>query len=363
MKYKSFLILFLAVSASLGHITFSDGEKTTDNSSTSWWAQNIPEAAILNDLNSTQSDIYELAYSEHRFADLENTFLESRRLLGQNREELEAYIAKIEAMQADIKSNITKSVDEKQQLEENITALEKEILLMKERQEETKKYIRKILVESYISASQEKTNISLYETLFQKTFGSNISQHDTLGMLQDSASQLLERQEAIEEELSELSKSIETKLKAKDRILSRLNSYQEELSDTEDMKREVLSQTIAEQSIQRKIEKVAIKKQSISVKIEEKFAEYEKTLQSKVTQYNCETRWAAVCVWLRWYIQAEKDLITNKIIANTWSWPTPPEKWFWYHFRDQKYYTLMNQHHTGLDILVDPGMPDRKSVV
>lgn len=290
MKYKSFLILFLAVSASLGHITFSDGEKTTDNSSTSWWAQNIPEAAILNDLNSTQSDIYELAYSEHRFADLENTFLESRRLLGQNREELEAYIAKIEAMQADIKSNITKSVDEKQQLEENITALEKEILLMKERQEETKKYIRKILVESYISASQEKTNISLYETLFQKTFGSNISQHDTLGMLQDSASQLLERQEAIEEELSELSKSIETKLKAKDRILSRLNSYQEELSDTEDMKREVLSQTIAEQSIQRKIEKVAIKKQSISVKIEEKFAEYEKTLQSKVTQYNCETR-------------------------------------------------------------------------
>ena len=56
------------------------------------------------------------------------------------------------------------------------------------------------------------------------------------------------------------------------------------------MKKEVLSETIAEQSIQRKIEKVAIKKQTISVKIEEKFAEYEKTLQSKVTQYNCETR-------------------------------------------------------------------------
>lgn len=45
------------------------------------------------------------------------------------------------------------------------------------------------------------------------------------------------------------------------------------------MKKEVLSQTIEEQSLQRKIEKVAIKKQTITVKIEEKFAEYEKTLQ------------------------------------------------------------------------------------
>ena len=321
--------------------------------------QNIPEAAILNDVSSVQSDIYELAYSEHRFADLENTFLESRELLGKNREELESYIAKIEAMQADIESNIEKSTEKKQQLETNISTLEKEIILMKERQEETKKYIRKILVDNYKSASQEKIDISLYWTLFQKTFGSNISERDALGILQDTASQLLERQKAIEEELSELSKTVETRIRAKTQILSRLENYQEELSDTQDMKKEILSQTIAEQSIQRKIEKVAIKKQTITSKIEEKFAEYEKTLQSKVTQYNCETRWTAVCVWLRWYIQAEKDLLTNKIIADTWSWPTPPENWLWYHFRDQKYYTAMNQHHTGLDILVAPGMPIR----
>lgn len=359
MKYKSFSILFLAVSLVFGHITFSDGENNTQSGSASWWMQNMPEAAILNDVSSVQSDIYELAYSEHRFADLENTFLESRQLLGKNREELEAYIAKIETMQADIESNIEKSTAEKQQLEANISTLEKEIILMKERQEETKKYIRKIFVDNYTASSGEKTDVSLYGTLFQRTFGSHISEQDALGILQDSASQLLERQEAIESELAELSKSVETKIRAKEQILSRLENYREELTDTQDMKKEVLSETIAEQSIQRKIEKVAIKKQTISVKIEEKFAEYEKTLQSKVTQYNCETRWTAVCVWLRWYIQAEKDLLTNKIITNTWSWPTSPDKWFWYHFRDQKYYTVMNQHHTGLDIIVAPGMPIR----
>lgn len=290
MKYKSFSILFLAVSLVFGHITFSDGENNTQSGSASWWMQNMPEAAILNDVSSVQSDIYELAYSEHRFADLENTFLESRQLLGKNREELEAYIAKIETMQADIESNIEKSTAEKQQLEANISTLEKEIILMKERQEETKKYIRKIFVDNYTASSGEKTDVSLYGTLFQRTFGSHISEQDALGILQDSASQLLERQEVIESELAELSKSVETKIRAKEQILSRLENYREELTDTQDMKKEVLSETIAEQSIQRKIEKVAIKKQTISVKIEEKFAEYEKTLQSKVTQYNCETR-------------------------------------------------------------------------
>lgn len=319
----------------------------------------MPEASILNEMNAVQSDIYELAYSEHRFADLENTFLASRELLGKNREELEAYIAKIEQMQEDIQNNIQRSAEEKQQLEISISNLEKEIAHLKTRQEETKKYIRNILVENYKSAAEEETGASLYSTLFQKTFWNHFSERDSLSILQDSASQLLERQEAIEEELSAMSKDIETKIRAKKQILNRLENYQEELSDTEEMKKEVLSQTIQEQSIQRKIEKVTIKKQALAVKIEEKFAEYEKTLQSKAEQYNCETRGGTVCVWLRWYIKAEKELISNKIVNDNWGWPTPPDKWLGYHFRDQKYFTAMNQHHTGLDILVSPGMPIR----
>jgi murein DD-endopeptidase MepM/ murein hydrolase activator NlpD len=264
-------------------------------------------------------------------------------------------------MQQDIESNIEKSTEEKQQLESSISIsrpTERNPSPHERRQEETKKYIRKILVENYRSVTQE-TTISLYSTLFQKTFWNHFSQRDSLSILQDSASQLLERQEAIEWELSEMSKAIETKIRAKKQILNRLENYQEELTDTEEMKKEVLSQTIKEQSLQRKIEKVTIKKQALTLKIEEKFAEYEKTLQSKAQQYNCETRGGTVCVWLRWYIKAEKELISNKIVNDNWGWPTPPDKWLGYHFRDQKYFTAMNQHHTGLDILVSPGMPIR----
>jgi len=170
MKYKSFSILFLAVSLSLGHITFSNSDNTSQSPATTWWMQNIPEAAIMNEMSAVQSDIYELSYSEHRFADLENTFLESKQLLNKNREELEAYIEKIEEMQRDIEDNIEKSTEEKQQLEQSIATLQKEIILMKERQEETKKYIRNILVDNYKASAEEETDISLYGTLFQKTF-------------------------------------------------------------------------------------------------------------------------------------------------------------------------------------------------
>jgi murein DD-endopeptidase MepM/ murein hydrolase activator NlpD len=356
MKYKYFSILFLAVSLVFGNITFSD-EGNAHSNSKNWWIHNIPEAAILNDISSIQSEISELAHTEHRFTDLENTFLESKKLIGKSREELESYIEKIEKIQQDIEKNIEKSIEEKQQLEINISILEKEILLSKGRQEETKKYIKKIIVDNYISASQGKTNISLYRALFQKTFGFTITEWDTLGILRDSASQLLERQNAIEIELSELNKTIEMKIRAKKHILSRLENYQEELTNTQEIKKEVLSQTLAEQSIQRKIEKVAIKKKSINTKLEVKFAEYEKTLQSKITQYNCQNSRTSICVWLQWYIQAEKDLISNKIIADEWGWPTSSENGLWYHFRDQKYFTAINQHHSGLDILVQPGIP------
>lgn len=357
MKYKSFSILFLAVSLVFGHMTFSDVENGPHSLSTSHGIQNIPEAAIINDVSSIQSDLFELSYSENRFANLENTFQESRQLLGKNRAELEAYIAKIEEMQNDIEQNINKSAEEKEQLEKDIVFLEKEIVAMGRRQEETKKYIRKILVDNYTSETEEKTNSSLYWLLFEKTFGSHAADRDTLNILQDTATQLLERQESIEEELSELNTSLAKKIRAKTQILNRLENYQEELYDTKDMKQEVLTKTIEEQSIQRKIEKVTIKKQTIALKIEEKFAEYEKSLQSKVAQHDCETRGSGVCVWMRGYIQAEKDLITNKTVVTSWSWPAAPERGFGYHFRDQKYYTAMNQHHTGLDILVPPETP------
>lgn len=357
MKYKSFSILFLAVSLVFGHMTFSDVGNGTILVSKTLWLQNIPEAAIINDINSIQSDLSELSYSENRFAILESTFQQSRELLGKNRAEIEAYIAKIEEMQRDIEQNINKSSADKEQLEKDILFLEKEIVAMSNRQKETKKYIKKILIDNHKWETEEKTDTSLYWMLFEKTFGSHASERESLHILQNTASQMLDRQNATEIELSELRTSLSKKIRAKTQILIRLGNYQEELYDTKDVKKELLAKTIEEQSLQRKIERVTIKKQTLAVKIEEKFAEYEKSLQSKVTQYDCQTKSSGVCVWMRGYVQAEKDLVTNKIVVSNWAWPSVPVKGFWYHFRDQKYFTALNQHHTWLDILVSPWMP------
>jgi murein DD-endopeptidase MepM/ murein hydrolase activator NlpD len=357
MKYKYFSILFLALSACLGHITFSDSETTTGDKTQSWWMKNMPEASIITDINAVQQDLYELAYSEKRFADMEETFLESKTLLSQTRQDLEEYVARIEQMRMDIEDNISSSNEQKKQLEEEIALLDKEIQQIKKRQEETKSYIRKMLFDEYKMQMEETANISLYGVIFEKTFGAQMSQKDTLNSLQDSASQLLERQKSIEEQLRKLSASKNQKIQAKTRMLSRLENYQEELRDTEEMKKEVLSQTITEQSLQRKIEKVTIKKKSIATKIETKFAEYEKNLQTKIAQYNCDSQKSAVCIWIRGYIKAEKELVSNGTIIDTWAWPVQPQKGFWYHFRDQKYYHANNIHHEGIDILIEAGMP------
>lgn len=326
MKYKYFLILFLALSACLGHITFSDAETTTSNKTQSWWMKNMPEASIITDINAVQQDLYELSYSEKRFADMEQTFLESKTLLSQTRQDLEEYVAKIDQLQYDVEKNISLSNEQKKQLEDEIAFLDKEMLQIKKRQEQTKTYIRKMLVDEYKTQIEEQSNMSLYGMIFEKTFGTQLSQKDALNSLQDSASQLLERQKSIEEQLSKLSNEKNKKIAAKNRIITRLENYQEELKDTQEMKKEVLSQTIAEQGLQRKIEKVAIKKKSIATKIETKFAEYEKNLQQKIAQYNCDTQKTAVCIWVRGYIRAEKELVSSGTVVDNWSWPVQPQK-------------------------------------
>lgn len=359
MKYKYFSILFLAVLIGLGHITFSDSNSTANGASETWWMKNMPEASIIIDINSVQQDLSELSYSEQRFADMEATFRESRNLLSQNREELELYVAKIEQMQKDIEDNISKSSEQKKQLEEEVALGQTELQYLRKRQEETKAYIRKMLVDEYKLHIEETADKSMYGLLFEKAFGTRISEKDTINSLENSATQLLSRQKSIEEELEKLKEWMTQKIAAKNRIISRLENYQEELQNTQDMKKEVLAQTIAEQGLQRKIEKVAIKKKSIATKIETKFAEYEKNLQTKIAQYNCETQKTTVCIWIQGYLRAEKDLLSSNTQFGNWIWPLNPGKGFGYSFRDQKYYILMEAHHEWLDILAEPGIPVR----
>lgn len=326
MKYKYFSVLFLAVLLVFGHITFSDSESSTHEKSQTWWEKNMPEASIITEMTSAQEELYELAYSEQRFSDMEKTFRESQQILTQTRAELEAYVAKIEQMQMDIQENIAQSSERKQELEADLLIMEKEIRYLQDRQEETKSYIRKMLIDGYRLDIEEKADQSMYGILFQKAFGTRITETETLHSLQNSASQLLERQKSIEELLTKLSESMAVKIQAKKRILMRLENYQEELQNTESMKKEVLSKNLAEGNLEKRIENVAIKKKSISMKIEAKFAEYERNLQAKVSQYNCDSQRSAVCVWIRGYIRAEKELISSNVQVGNWTWPLDAKK-------------------------------------
>ena len=112
---------------------------------------------------TVQSDLYELADSENRLQDLENTFEASTKLIGENREELEMYIEKIETIQRDIENNIQKSTDQKQ--------------------EETRSYIRKILIENYKNTTEIKESEPIYEILLRKTFGRHITERENLNIL------------------------------------------------------------------------------------------------------------------------------------------------------------------------------------
>lgn len=357
MKYKYFTILFLAVSASLGHIAFSLEGNSSQSQSVSWWMESLPEASIIRDINSFQEDFYDISDSKQRLSNIENTFLESKKLLRKNRNEVEDYLQKLEIMRNDTEKSIENNREKKQQLEQNILNLENEKKHIQSRQEETKDSIKKIIINNSRIASSEKNNNSIFQKLLQKSFWEDFLQKDTLNIFQETASQLLERQKSLENELIELEKTLNSRILAKNQILTRLENYKEELSDTEEVKKEILSQTIHEERLQRKIEKVAIKKQAVTVKLEEKFAEYEKNLQTKMSEYNCESRKSSVCVWLSWYIQAEKELLTSSTSSEEWNWATKPDEGFWYHFRDQKYFTNMNTHHTWLDILVSAGKP------
>jgi|GEM_PF-889341 len=249
-------------------------------------------------MEDDSQDIYELAYAEKRFADMETTFLESKTILSQTRKDIEEYVSKIENMQSDVEKNIAISTEQMKKLEDEITYIDEKMNTISKRQEETKSYVRKMMVDAYKMQIEENVDSSVYGILFERTFGSLLSQKDRLNSLQNSAIQLLERQKSIEEELAKLNETKAMKIEAKKRTISRLENYQSELTDTKEMKKEVLAQTITEQHLQKKIEKIATKKNTVSVKIETKFAEFEKNLQAKIVEYNCNTEKNTLCTWI-----------------------------------------------------------------
>lgn len=355
MKYKYFLILFLAVSIGLGHITFADDTDIAGSMRPSWM-DTIPNADLFLSPDATQEELDTLIDSEQRLAEIEQSYKKNRELLSETRNDVESQIANIDQIQSQIQENISLNIQAKESLEQDLIFLEKKQEEIKMRQEETKKYIKKILVENYLAEENDIRDTSIFGMLLGSSFEKEATQSGSDSTMKSSM-QLLERQKSLEEELAYLKKIAEKKLQTKYAILLRLKDDEEELRESYDLKNQILRKTLTEQSIQRKVAKIEIKKTSLTKKIEIKFAEFEKSLQLKAKEYSCDTSRTALCIWIQKYIEAEKNLMTDDVQFGIPAWPVQPTSGFGYHFRDQKYYTEFTQHHEWLDILSDVGMP------
>lgn len=102
---------------------------------------------------------------------------------------------------------------------------------------------------------------------------------------------------------------VANKIASKENIIQKLERYQEELDDTEVLKKQVLSNNIQEVSFQEKVQELAKKKQDLTEKIEQKFSKYERDLLLKVSDYDCENRDGEVCSWIKKYTAAERDFL------------------------------------------------------
>lgn len=359
MKYKYFHILFLALLISLGGITFSDTVGDSDEVSDIWLSQ---EGDIENFLpletDGLQWEIYDLVASKEHLSSMETVLQESEQDIQNDKDEMRKNLQKIEDMQLGIEQSIEREMKEKSRLEEEILFLEQEAIHLKKRQEEMKKYLRKVFVENYVTQMEEK-HMSLIGILVERTFDAQIGKIDTLNSIEGNMDQLIEKQQWIEASLRQTQQEIEKRKKTKERVLSGLTSYQEELQDTKTTQKEVLSETLKKESLQKKLAKIQTKKQVIEEKIEEKFADYEKSIQEKKKTYACDTGGTnTICKWIRGYIRAEKTLLSEENASLVkWEWPLLPKLGFWYHFRDQKYFINNNTHHEWLDILVDTWSP------
>ncbi len=73
MKYKYFLILFLAVLTGLGHITFGEDTDIVDSVKPSWM-DSVPNADLFLSPDATQEELDTLIDSEQRLADIEASY-------------------------------------------------------------------------------------------------------------------------------------------------------------------------------------------------------------------------------------------------------------------------------------------------
>ena len=156
----------------------------------------------------------------------------------------------------------------------------------------------------------------------------------------------------------------------KKHLWTKLTKNRDELKQAQEIEQNLLSDLQQKQDItETKISEITQKKMSIQAKImqkksdnanqfEIKFSEYENTLRERFSGYNCGTEKSPACTWMNQYLSMEKEMLSKSSnVEQNFVWPLVPNNGFWFHFRDQKYYTKNTVHHEWVDILTPLGIP------
>jgi NADH:ubiquinone oxidoreductase subunit C len=83
--------------------------------------------------------------------------------------------------------------------------------------------------------------------LLPKTFGASIKESEILNIMKLSSQSLMAQQKTNQEKIAKIYQVIEFQKKEKARVITRLDRYDAELAETEQIKEELLGKTIARQ--------------------------------------------------------------------------------------------------------------------
>ncbi len=320
----------------------------------------IPDMQLLGIFQTKEEELDALGASRSRFTDITKTLLEYQNISSQKREYQEKSLYELRILQKNIKNNKTASEIEKRKLEKDIATLTSENILLEKKQAETKALLKKFYQQWYFYDLQWEQDITLMSLLLPKSFWTSIKESEILDIMKVTSQSLLARQKENQEKIIKIQKAIESQNDQKTRIITRMERYDAELATTESLEAQLLEKTISRQwAIKNNLKNNQKNTKTLTEKFEQKFAEYEKDIQKYSEQHKCNTEKSAICTWILGYIKAEKELRLQEERVSTFVWPTSTEKGFWFHFRDQKYHNIHQEHHTGLDIIA----PEKTSVV
>ncbi len=343
-------------------MVFSQSENT-ENESVTIPAQEdlsvfLPDMQLLNTFQTKEEELDALSASRSRFTELAKTLTKYQDIASQRRGYQEKALEELHALQKNIKNNKIASEREKDKLEKDIITLEKEGIILEQKQEETKMLLKKFYQQGYINEMQWEQNITLMGLLLPKSFWNSIKESEILDIMKATSQGLITRQRENQEKITKIQKAIEFQKDQKIRTITRMERYDSELATTELMESELLGKTIARQwAIQNTLKNNQKNTKTLTEKFEQKFAEYETDIQKYSTQYKCATTKSAICTWILGYTKAEKALRLQEERVGSFLWPVTIESGFGFHFRDQKYHNIYKVHHTGLDIFSSSSTP------